>query len=334
VGSLLDRWLHGLEVMAMVDEASVSLARQEVRRRGALTGLSSEAIESLAAAASELAHNQITHAVRGHVALRAIDRGGIAGLEVVAADAGPGIADPAAALRGQPRATGSLGIGLSAASRLSEEMDIDVRAGEGTCVRVRRFAAPVPRSEVAILARPCQGETVCGDDAIALRTGGEVLLAVADGLGHGPPARVASSAAMDVIAASPELAPAALLAACGPALHGTRGAVAAIARLAEDELRIAGAGNVIGAIYAPRSAQRTMGNAHILGSPQRAPRFDEERFALDSHRTVLLFTDGISARADLSDEPDLLRRPPIEVAQRLVERFARRDDDVLVLVAR
>jgi len=155
----------------VVDEAAVSLVRQEIRRRGPLAGLTTESVESLAAAASELAHNQLAHAVRGHVALRAVDRGDVPGLEVIAADAGPGIDDPATALRGLPRTSGSLGVGLSAAHRLSDEMDIDIRRGEGTCVRLRRFATPVARSEVAILSRRCEGETVCGDDAIALRTG-------------------------------------------------------------------------------------------------------------------------------------------------------------------
>lgn len=334
MGTLLDRWLTGLEPVPVVDEAAVSLVRQEIRRRGPIAGLASEAVESLAAAASELAHNQLAHAMRGHIALRAVDRGGVPGLEVIAADAGPGIADPAAALRGQPRTSGSLGVGLSAAHRLTDEMDVDIRRGEGTCVRVRRFATPLPRSEVAILSRRCEGETVCGDDAIAIRTGDGLLVAVADGLGHGEPARDASWAAMEFIAGSPGLGPAALLAASGPALRDTRGAVAAIALLAGDEIRIAGAGNVTGVVYAPQSAQRILGNAYILGSPQRAPRFEDQRVPLDSHGTFILFTDGISARADLSDEPDTLRQPPIAIAQRLLDRFGRRDDDALVLVAR
>ncbi len=334
--ALLARWLDGLEAIPVVDEASVSLVRQEVRRRGPAAGLEAKAVESLAAAASELGHNQLRHAARGHIGLRSVDRGGVPGLEVIAADAGPGIADPAGALRGEPRPTGSLGVGLSAAHRLSEEMDIEVRTGEGTCVRLRRFATPVTRREVAILSRTCLGESVCGDDALAIATGDDLLLAVADGLGHGEPARIASAAAIDVIGAAPSLGPTELLAACGPALRGTRGAVAAVALLEAGgrTLRIAGAGNVTGLVYGPQSAHRTLGNAHILGSPQRPPRFDEQRFSLETHRTVLLFSDGISSRADLADEPESLRLPPIAVAQRLVERFGRRDDDVLVLVVR
>ncbi|HEU5060286.1 MAG TPA: SpoIIE family protein phosphatase [Kofleriaceae bacterium] len=336
MGPLLERWLDGLDLIPVVDEAAVSLVRQEVRRRGPAAGLDPQAIESLAAAASELGHNCLRHAVRGHAAVRAIERAGVTGLEVIAADAGPGIPDPTRALRGEPRVAGSLGVGLSAARDLSQEMDLDVRAGEGTCVRVRRFAVPVARREVAILSRPCQGQSVCGDDALAMESEGGMLLAVADGLGHGEAARVASSAVMNVIRATPALSPAELLAACGPALRSTRGAVATIARLepAGSALTVAGAGNVTSLVYGPGTAIRAMGNPHVLGSPHRQPRFDEERIALQPHRTIVLFSDGISARADLSDEPEVFRQPPIVVAQRLIERFGRRDDDVMVVVAR
>jgi anti-sigma regulatory factor (Ser/Thr protein kinase) len=337
VGTVLERWIGALDAMVMVDEASVSLVREAVRERGAEAGLPGPAIESLAAAASELAHNQLRHARRGRVAVHRVERGGVPGVEVMAADAGPGIADPAAALRGTPRASGSLGVGLSAAHRLSDEMDLEVRAGEGTCVRVRRFAIPVAKSEVAILSRTCAGEGVCGDDGLALRIGDRLLLAVADGLGHGPAARLAAEAAIDVIAGSPERSLVELLTACGPPLRATRGAVAAIARLdpADESLRMAGAGNVTALVYTLAGAQRAMGNAHILGAPhQRPPRFDEQRFALDAHGTVILFSDGITSRADLADEPEVLRQPPIAVAQRLLERFGRVDDDALVLVAR
>jgi anti-sigma regulatory factor (Ser/Thr protein kinase) len=336
VGALLERWLDGLDAIPVVDEASVSLVRQEVRIRGPAAGLDAHAIESLAAAASELGHNHLRHAARGHIAVSLLDRGGVSGLEVTAADAGQGIADPVRALRGEPRSAGSLGVGLSAAQRLSHEMDLDVRGGEGTCVRLRRFAVPVTRREVAILSRPCERESVCGDDALAIDTAGGLLLAVADGLGHGEPARAASEAAMDVIRAAPALSPAELLAACGPALRSTRGAVAAIARMdpAGTALTIAGAGNVTTLVYGPGSADRTLGNPHVLGSPHRVPRFDEQRFHLDPHRTIVLFSDGLLARSDLSDEPETLRQPPIAVAQRLIERFGRRDDDVMVVVAR
>jgi hypothetical protein len=50
VGPLLERWLAGLDAIPVVDQASVSLVRQEVRRRGPDAGLDNTAIERLAAA--------------------------------------------------------------------------------------------------------------------------------------------------------------------------------------------------------------------------------------------------------------------------------------------
>jgi hypothetical protein len=46
----------------------------------------------------------------------------------------------------------------------------------------------------------------------------------------------------------------------------------------------------------------------------------------------VLFSDGVRSRVDLAGELDLLREHPVVVAQRVVERFGRPDDDVLVLV--
>src|SRR5438093_130152 len=84
-----------------------------------------------------------------------------------------------------------------AALRRSGEVDFDVRIDEGTCVAARVFAAPVPRSEVAVIGRPCSGETTSGDDAGFVRgDGGALLLFAVDGLGHGPPAREAAARAV------------------------------------------------------------------------------------------------------------------------------------------
>jgi hypothetical protein len=47
---------------------------------------------------------------------------------------------------------------------------------------------------------------------------------------------------------------------------------------------------------------------------------------------VVLFSDGIRSKLDLAGELDLLREHPAVIAQRVVERFARDDDDVLVMV--
>lgn len=315
------------------DEASIVLCREAVRRQAAAAGLETARAEAVVAAASELGHNQLAHARRGWLVVSTIDRDGVAGVEVVAGDEGRGIGDPTAALRGQPRQSGSLGVGLSAAYRLCDEMDFDVRAGEGTWIAARKFAAPVPRSEVGIFGRPIAGEPESGDDAALLRTPQALLVAVADGLGHGPEAREASARAMAVVRGGGE--PRALLYRCHQALQDTRGAVMAVARLdhAAGVLTHAGAGNITSHLYRPRASRRFAPASCVLGARGPEPRLREEREPLLPRPLLVMFSDGVAARADISEDLELLRQPPLVIAHQLVLRHARTTDDALVLVA-
>ena len=194
---LMDAWMAGADSVPTIDGASASLVRETVRSRGAALGLSEEIVACLAIAASELVNNQLAHARRGQVAIHAVERSGVLGLEIVAADRGPvHRRRPALALAGPPGpgpAARSLGAGLSGARRAMDEMDIDVRWGEGTCVRARAFAAPVPRRrEVGVLGRRLRPSeaAMSGDHAAfarAARRAGDLVAAVIDGIGPRPP---------------------------------------------------------------------------------------------------------------------------------------------------
>ncbi|HEX7702527.1 MAG TPA: ATP-binding protein, partial [Kofleriaceae bacterium] len=158
-------WLRGVDTIPILDDASISVAREHVRRLGGEVGLVQEVTETVAIAATELVRNQLVHARGGRFAVRAIERGGVRGLELVAADRGPGLADPRRALEGTISTGGGLGSGIASVHRLMDELDFDIRLGEGTCIWARKFTGPVPyRSELAILGRPCEGETESGDD--------------------------------------------------------------------------------------------------------------------------------------------------------------------------
>jgi anti-sigma regulatory factor (Ser/Thr protein kinase) len=319
------------------DEADVSAVRQLVREQAAQAGLPTERGERLVAASSELAHNQIAHALRGEVLVRPVMRQGTAGVEVIARDGGGGIKDPTAALRSTAPSTASLGVGLGAAYRLADEVDFDVRWDEGTRIAARTFATPLPRSEVAILGRPCDGERVSGDDALFQRRGAELLLAVTDGLGHGPPAQEAAHKAIEAIASSSATAPLDLLQACHPALAGTRGTVMAVVTVTPQEggarLRQAGVGNISCHVYQHRTSFRLPSTPGVLGQPGPKPRIQEQSASLTGRYLLLLFTDGLSSRLDLSEEAALLREPPLLIAHHLLLTHGRGHDDNLVLVA-
>ncbi len=337
-------WLDGAEPIPVIDQASVSVAREAVRALGRTLGLEPNAIEAAALVASELGHNQLAHARRGRLAVREtlgrVGGGGSRGIEVIAADEGPGIPDPTAALTGTGPRSGSLGIGLSAVRSMAHELDVDVRTHEGSCLWARVFASrpEVRRREVAILGRPCRGEGVSGDDAVFLRSQDALCLGVADGLGHGPLAREAAQAAVVALRAErASVDPAAVLATAHDAVCGTRGAVMAVARIDEvrGEVEHASIGNVVTRVEGHGRSRSFTGSASVLGTPAAARRrAPVEHAVVEPEDAIVMFSDGLSGRLQLGDRPDLKVAAAVTIAQWLMATFARDSDDALVLVAK
>lgn len=335
---LIDEWLGTEETIPILDDASVSAARQSARDVALAQSMTVVEAERLATIASELAYNHLRHARRGQIAARPIRRGDQAGVEIFAADEGEGIADPTDALEGAPRVTGSLGVGLAAVREHADETDFDIRLREGTLVRARVFHGKAPRRrEVGIFGRPYRDEPRSGDHASFSRDGERLLVAVCDGLGHGPPARDAAVAAIGVFAKHRPRTPQGIIEECHRTLGPTRGAVMAVLALDETDaptMDLAAVGNITIELVRARQGRRFGASSFVLGSPQRAWRAHVETAMVDPHDTLLAYTDGITSRASVADDLALLREHPIVIAHQLVKRFARDDDDVLVLVAR
>jgi anti-sigma regulatory factor (Ser/Thr protein kinase) len=325
-------WLNDVvDPIVTIDDASVALARERVREQAGALG--AERAAAMVNVASELGHNQLAHARHGVIGLRPVLRDGNPGIEIIAADEGPGIADPTRALEGKARERGSLGVGLAAVLELADEVDVDTRLGEGTCIRARKFRDALPKKSIAaIYGRPCPGEAISGDDALILRGDNHLTVAIADGLGHGPAARTASSSAMDVVRSAANLDD--ILPECHRALAQTRGAVMAVARITH-RAEIACVGNIGIHIHGGARPRRCVGPSFVLGTPgaMRRPLVVTE--TLGRSHLMVMFTDGISTRADIEGDHDLLLRAhPVVVAHQMVARFARDNDDALVLVIR
>lgn len=334
--TFLNQWLDGHDSITVLDEASVSEVREHVRAVGRAQGLPETEVEQLALVASELAHNQLAHGRGGSVAVLPMSRGGMPGVEVIAADRGAGITNPRQALRGQWKANGSLGAGLEAVLHQADEVDFDVRWGEGTCVRARKYATPPPRRrEVAALGRPYPGEPLSGDQATWLWRGERLVVGVVDGLGHGAMAREAADRAIQVVREQAHLAPEALMVRCDASLRGTRGVALGVVHLetGSGEVTHACVGNVSTLLCHPGDSHFLPCSPGALGLPQHVPRLRGSQASLRPGGLLVMHTDGLATRTTIED-PLLLRRHPLEVAHELLLRFGKEHDDALVLVAR
>ncbi len=323
--------------IAIRDEGSVALTRSAARAAAVAAGFDTAGCERMALIVSELGHNQLRYAFDGAIEVRGIVRDGVQGVEVVASDRGPGIADPAGALAGGASEVG-LGAGFGAVRRLARELDIDVRIGQGTTIRARCFAGPVGRvAEVGIFGRPKAGEQVSGDDAALLRSETGWRVAVIDGIGHGEPAREAAARAVASVQASAGASLEETLRHLDLALRGTRGAVVGLVELPAPLGEIAAAviGNVAVHVFGGRSTWRAAGVRGSVGSPAGAPRVRIEKTAAPPLGVVVMYTDGVPSSTDVRQVvADHLHAHPIEIAAALVRTAPDVRDDALVLVSR
>jgi serine/threonine-protein kinase RsbT len=122
---------------AIEQEKDIATARLEAWSEAVRIGLSKFASVKVATAVSELARNIVFYAGKGIVELRSLqDERGIAGLQIVAADQGPGI--PADKLdeiwAGTYKSQRGMGKGLIAVKKLVDDFQMDTRPGAGTTV--------------------------------------------------------------------------------------------------------------------------------------------------------------------------------------------------------
>jgi serine/threonine-protein kinase RsbT len=93
----------------------------------------------IATAISEIARNIVRFARRGDITMTLVAQGDVAGVTVVARDAGPGIADVDRALEVGYTTYGGRGLGLPGSRRLMDEFTISSEVGRGTTVTMTKW---------------------------------------------------------------------------------------------------------------------------------------------------------------------------------------------------
>ena len=126
-------------VVPIASDADTVVARQAGRNVALRLGFSRTEATFVATAISEIARNILAHAGEGEIAVRGLELDGKTGIEVVARDEGPGIADVEAVLRHDYDSSVGLGMGLWGARRLMDEVSITSEPGKGTTVTMKKW---------------------------------------------------------------------------------------------------------------------------------------------------------------------------------------------------
>jgi anti-sigma regulatory factor (Ser/Thr protein kinase) len=326
-------------VFLIADHTSAASApRQYASSLARSLGFDGTRAGQAALVASELATNIAKHAGSGQVLINQRRGGEAAALEIVAVDKGPGL--PTGAIRDGYSTAGSLGAGLGAVGRLADDFQVFTQPGAGTVVVARIWETRdadergrVP--PVTTLSVPKAGESICGD-AVAYRLDrARRAYIVADGLGHGPLAYEASSAAVRVFEERPLLSPAELIEEIHAALRPTRGAAVAVAVVdtASQTMRFAAVGNIVSALVTPDPKRQNLAS-HNGTAGHAVRRVQEFTYAVRAGAVLVMHTDGLGTRWSPEAYPGVWDRDPALAAGVLYRDHTRGRDDATVLVAR
>ena len=180
------------------------------------------------------------------------------------------------------------------------------------------------------------GQSESGDRYVYETSPDDVLLALVDGIGHGPEAAAAAEAACAILrthAGEPVIA---LAERCHWGLRSTRGVVMSLAAfdLRANLLTWLGIGNVQGALRRFRSPvdqteELLFLRAGVVGS--QLPPLQASVLPVVPGDMLVLASDGVAS----GFAPRITsREAATRTAQAILDRYNKRTDDALVLVAR
>jgi anti-sigma regulatory factor (Ser/Thr protein kinase) len=325
-------------MIPVTETSQIGQVRRAIQEMATRTGLSEDAAGRALLVATELTTNLVKHAGGGEILFCTIhdDAGEASGIEIVSMDKGRGIGNIGRAFHDGFSTAGSPGTGLGAIQRMSDALEIFSAEDFGTVISAqirprvtsRKFAAARIRS----IFLPLNGYAISGDFSVVVRKGTIVHILLADGLGHGEEAAVASRKAGETFRAHIDWDFPELMKAIHDSLVKTRGAALALARFdtRARTLQYMGVGNIESRIC---SLETSQGCATLNGTAGlMLPRLVQFSYPVPAGAVLIMHTDGLSTRWNLRDYPGLNFQSPGAIAGVLFRDFARKRDDASILV--
>lgn len=185
-------------------------------------------------------------------------------------------------------------------------------------------------------SRTLAGQLVSGDAYLVAPFEGGVLLAVIDGLGHGPEAHLAANAAVAALSRRPEAPVMDLIQACHAEIKSTRGVVLSLASFdaARGVVTWAGVGDVEGVLLSASDPSRAGRQSLLLRNGvvgYQLPSLREAICPVATGDMLIFATDGVG-HAFIATVAN--GRSPQAIADDIIADHGKSTDDALVLVMR
>lgn len=315
-------------------QSDIGAARRSATEVAQRLGFPESRVAEVGLVASELATNAVVHASAGSLLVRVWRHSARADIELLVIDSGPGVDDIDGLFADGVSTRGTLGIGLGAVRRLSNEVVAVSNPRQGSilhCILASHARDDVDRRHVDGLTRPFSGEDVCGDAWSYAVDGARVALLLADGLGHGALAAVAARSAVAVFDADPFAGPMRQIEHCGPRLSSTRGAAVLAIDLdrASGSIRWCGVGNIVGRVVDFQRSRALLSQPGIVG--HRVGRLREDSMDLPAEAVLVAHSDGLTHKWDVGDWADAAGYGPTMLCATLLRAAGLRHDDASVV---
>ncbi len=290
---------------------------------------------------AELVSNLVKYGNDGELLIRPIQDTHQTGIELISVDSGPGMADPSQMLKDGVSTGGSLGLGLGAVQRLSDEFQLYSQPSTGTVVLARIYQRSSPQkltsqlADVRWICVPKAGEDVCGDACYHQLTTSSLTLFLGDGLGHGVAAEIAVSQAITQLSQSRETIPEKLLALVHKGTTGTRGLVGtcAVFDFPTRKWLVCGVGNITTKLSTSRGVKGYVPQNGILGYMIPSTLLPYE-LPYERGQWLIMTSDGLRSRWNPARYPGINQYDASILAAVIYKECARHTDDMSVLVGK
>jgi anti-sigma regulatory factor (Ser/Thr protein kinase) len=323
------------------DRSFVAFVKREIRQKAVQAGFNPSRVGTIDIIVSELTSNIIKHAERGELLYKFSNENNWKLFEIVCIDGGSGIKDIAHSMKDGVSTTKTLGNGLGALERLSDLFQVYSIVKWGTICYCKIYAEPyVPPADPPLikfraLNVSMPGQKVSGDGFDVEFNTDHTRIFMGDGLGHGKEAHDAVQLAISNFKLCKKNNPLEILRFIHEPVKKTRGLVgtAVVADHLLKKWTMCGIGNISTRLYEGVETKSYVSYNGIIGLNIPTTLKNHER-ELGKHQCLIMSSDGINRRWDLSQFPAILRYDPLMLAAVIYKESARKNDDMSILIAR
>lgn len=321
------------------DRSYLAPAKREIRSLAFGMGFSATQQAEIDIVVAEITSNLIKHAKFGELLVKKFAHQNASGIEIIAIDSGPGILELSHMMKDGASTKGTLGQGLGAIERLSDESQIYSLPAWGTILLARKYIKKPTRIAEKVSVRsinvPKPTEHISGDGIYGYLTPDYYKVICLDGLGHGPEAHAASQKAIEEFKNCPFHNAAQTVRYIHPLIKRTRGAVGTVAiySFKDKKWNMCGVGNITTRYNTNLQLKSYIPYNGILGLT--LPKtLKENTIAQAACNHLFMASDGIKAKWDLSKYPNILKNDLSIAAAALYKDFGRKTDDMSIVISK